>query len=184
MKRRILLRAAAAAPILTTIAGCASAHDTTQSQQTGPYYPIEPIPLRDDLLLDASVAGDELLLSGQVLAPGGGPLASVRVEIWQCDARGVYSHPKAPRHEEFDTAFAGHGAVVSDSRGRYGFRTIMPVPYTGRPPHIHVRLKRDAKTLLTTQLYLRGSGGPENLKIDAQSSDDKRFEARFDFTVS
>lgn len=183
MKRRILLQAAAAAPVLATVGCRATARGTTASQQTGPYYPVQPIPLRDDLLLDADYAGDELSLSGRVLALDAGPLADIRVEIWQCDARGIYPHPNAPGHEEFDRAFAGHGAVVTDAQGRYRFRTIMPVPYTGRPPHIHVRLKRDAKILLTTQLYLRGAGGPEHLKIDAGSRDGNRFEAQFDFTI-
>ncbi len=184
MKRRILLQAVAAAPLLGGVACSASARGATQSQQTGPYYPVEPIALQADLILNDNFAGTELLLDGHVLALNGSSISGVRVEIWQCDARGVYPHPRAPDHENFDPAFAGQGATITDSAGRYRFRTIMPVPYTGRPPHIHVRLKNDEHTLLTTQLYLRGSGGPESLKIDAASTADKRFEAGFDFTVS
>jgi protocatechuate 3,4-dioxygenase beta subunit len=183
MKRRVLLQVAAAAPLLAGVACQATARGATESQQTGPYYPLEPIPLHSDLILGDSFAGDELLLSGRVLTLNAEPIDYARVEIWQCDARGIYPHPSAPNHETFDPAFAGQGAVMTDGEGRYAFRTIMPVPYTGRPPHIHVRLKREQRILLTTQLYLRGSGGRESLKIDAASAGDQGFEANFDFTV-
>ena len=185
MKRRVLLQVAATAPLLGGLACRATALGTTQSQQTGPYYPVEPIPLRNDLLLSEDYAGEELILRGKVLALDAGTLANVRVEIWQCDANGVYPHPNAPGQENFDAAFAGQGATITDASGSYNFRTLMPVPYTGRPPHIHVRLKTNRRTLLTTQLYLRDSGGPVSLKIDADSTNrDKSFEAHFDFTVA
>lgn len=184
MKRRVLLQVVAATPILTGLGCSATARGTTQSQQTGPYYPPEPIPLRNDLILNEDYTGEQLILQGKVLGLDSDPVPRVRVEIWQCDAKGVYPHPDAPDNERFDAAFAGQGATITDASGQYRFRTIMPVPYTGRPPHIHVRLKAEQRILLTTQLYLQGSGGADSLKIAPDSTDsDNRYEAQFDFTV-
>lgn len=183
MKRRLLIQAAAALPTLPLGAAAAERQRSTAAQQTGPYYPLDPIPLRDNLLLASDYTGQQLALSGQVLNLARAPLAGIRVEIWQCDSRGIYPHPKAPNHQRFDTAFAGHGALLTDPQGNYRFRTIMPVPYTGRPPHIHARIKMQQKTLLTTQIYLTGSTAPDSLKIAPQSSDQLSFEARFNFIV-
>ena len=46
-----------------------------------------------------------------------------------------------------------------DGEGRYRFRTIRPVAYSGRSPHIHVKVRLDRHTLLTTQLYVEGDPG-------------------------
>jgi protocatechuate 3,4-dioxygenase beta subunit len=43
--------------------------------------------------------------------------------------------------------------------GDYGFRTIKPVPYPGRSPHIHVKVTRGDRHLLTTQCYVKGDPG-------------------------
>ena len=57
--------------------------------------------------------------------------------------------------------------------GRYRFRTIRPVPYGGRTPHIHVKVKLDRKELLTTQLYVAGDPGNERdflwRRLDAEN---------------
>ena len=45
---------------------------------------------------------------------------------------------------------------MTSSTGEYYFRTIKPVPYPGRTPHIHVAVKRGKKELLVTQLYIAG----------------------------
>lgn len=60
-----------------------------------------------------------------------------RVEIWQCDAGGRYHHVGEPE-QVLDAGFQGFGAVTTDAEGRYRFRTIKPVPYPGRTPHIHL----------------------------------------------
>jgi protocatechuate 3,4-dioxygenase beta subunit len=48
----------------------------------------------------------------------------------------------------------------SGSDGRYRFRTIKPVPYPGRAPHIHVAVTAPGRKPLVTQLYV--DGAPEN----------------------
>jgi protocatechuate 3,4-dioxygenase, beta subunit len=50
--------------------------------------------------------------------------------------------------------------VTAGADGRYRFRTIRPAPYTGRTPHIHVKVKLERRELLTTQLYV--AGDPHN----------------------
>lgn len=136
----------------------------TPSQAEGPFYPVRvPTDHDGDLLVSGTgghPAGSPLHLSGQVRNARGSPLTEVRVEIWQCDANGIYNHPAQPGVEHFDAAFQGFGAVDVDADARYQFLTIVPVPYPGRPPHIHVKLIRKGNTLLTTQLYLRGH--PDN----------------------
>jgi len=76
------------------------------------------------------------------------------VEIWQCDEQGHYHHPGDG--DRADRAFQGFGKTVVDGEGRYRFRTIRPVAYGGRAPHIHVKVKLDRRDLLTTQLYAQG----------------------------
>ena len=49
---------------------------------------------------------------------------------------------------------------MTDAAGRYRFRTIKPVAYPGRTPHIHVIVRKGRRRLLTTQLYV--AGDPRN----------------------
>jgi protocatechuate 3,4-dioxygenase beta subunit len=80
------------------------------------------------------------------------------VEIWQCDEAGHYHHPGDGGRA--DPAFQGFGRVTVGADGRYRFRTLRPVPYSGRTPHIHVKVKSGRRELLTTQLYVQGD--PQN----------------------
>ena len=155
---------AMAAPLFASAAGASSGLSKTPSQAEGPYYPVR---FGDDT--DANLMrvgngpapeGEPLALSGRVLSTDGVPIAGARVEIWQCDAQGRYDHPRAPSHARFDRTFQGFGRTESDADGRYTFITMVPVPYTGRPPHIHVKVYRDGREVLTTQLYIKDH--PEN----------------------
>ena len=77
------------------------------------------------------------------------------IEIWQCDQHGHYLHPGDGNRA--DRAFQGIDRMVVDSNGRWRFRTIRPLAYGGRAPHIHVKIKLGARELLTTQLYVDGN---------------------------
>jgi protocatechuate 3,4-dioxygenase beta subunit len=55
-----------------------------------------------------------------------------------------------------DSVFQGFGRAKADTAGRFAFRTIVPVPYPGRTPHIHVKILGGGRELLTTQLYRLG----------------------------
>ncbi|MGR5221823.1 protocatechuate 3,4-dioxygenase [Vibrio parahaemolyticus] len=134
----------------------------TPLQAEGPFYPVNPIALRSDLILNPDrLKGQPLQLSGRVVDMQGSPLTNITVEIWQCDGTGIYDHPRQPNVEQFDRSFAGCGATVSNSQGQFKFQTLYPVPYASRPPHIHVKLWRGQRLLLTTQLYLPNQMGNE-----------------------
>lgn len=160
----------------------AGAQAPTVAQQEGPFYPVEPIPQTNNLLLPG-YQGSELVLSGRVFDIKGNPLSGARLEIWQCDARGIYKHPFAPATKNFDTKFKGSGAISTDSNGQYRFTTIVPVPYTGRPPHIHTKVFVDGNEKLTSQIYLANSGGHKKLKIDLHSTTNQAYAAVFDFFI-
>jgi protocatechuate 3,4-dioxygenase beta subunit len=136
----------------------------TPAQSAGPFYPLE-LPLDDDNDLtrvagrDGVAAGRLTELSGRLLDLNGRPLADARIEIWQCDANGRYRHPGDRRRVAPDENFQGHGRTVTDSAGRYRFRTIRPVPYPGRTPHIHIAVSAPQSSPLVTQLYIRGEPG-------------------------
>ena len=83
------------------------------------------------------------------------------VEIWQCDNNGAYLHSKTGNKEKQDAHFQGFGRFVTGSTGEYLFRTIKPVPYPGRAPHVHFKIKQSNKDLLVTQCYIKGHSGNE-----------------------
>src|SRR5207249_4058156 len=72
----------------------------------------------------------------------------------------VYLHSRDSARRSRDTNFQGFGRFTTGSTGEYYFRTIKPVPYPGRTPHIHVRVKKGGRELLTTQLFVNGH--PQN----------------------
>ena len=141
----------------------------TPEREEGPFYP-DKLPLDTDN--DLIKLGDSLTpavgeithLTGRVLDATGSPIRNATVEIWQCDANGVYHHSgdTSRRGDQMDRNFQGFGSFTTGSTGEYRFRTIKPVPYPGRPaPHIHFKVKKGDRELLTTQLNIAGHPGNE-----------------------
>ena len=176
----------------------------TPAQTAGPFYP----PPRDrvgdedwDLVkIEGRVreAGGEILhLFGQVFGLDGEPVENALVEIWQCDANGRYLHRDDRQDTPRDPDFQGYGAVLSDAEGAYRFRTIRPVSYPGRTPHIHARVVAPGRRELVTQLYMIDE--PENqedwifrslgaarqaaVSLDPARRGDGDLEAGFNFVV-
>jgi protocatechuate 3,4-dioxygenase, beta subunit len=135
----------------------------TPSITEGPFYPPKlPLDTDNDLLIIndhiTPAVGEVAHLSGRVLSTSGEPMRNVLVEIWQCDGNGVYlAQQDADRR---DSNFQGFGRFLTSSTGEYYFRTIKPVPYPGRTPHIHLKLKQGGRELLTTQFFINGH--PQN----------------------
>lgn len=155
-KRRKLLLGLAGLPV----AGLAAAAMPTPRATEGPFYPTDGMRYADidnDLVKIGDAveqAGGEIVrLGGRVLDLDGRPVQSARVEIWQCDVRGRYLH-RGDAGGARDPAFQGFGFDLTGSDGRYRFRTIKPVPYSGRTPHIHVKVLQGNRERLTTQFYL------------------------------
>jgi len=103
-------------------------------------------------------AGEWLDLGGNVVDARGRTIDGAEIEIWQCDVHGSYRHPRGAG-SKVDTAFQGFGSTRSDAKGLYRFRTIKPVVYPGRTPHIHVRLRHPTLGELTSQLFVAGEPG-------------------------
>ena len=159
--RRRLLRLTALAAVFAGRHGAyADELVRTPAQTEGPFYP-DRLPLDTDndlLIINDSLSpadGTVTWLSGRILGASGAPLRGALVEIWQCDARGAYLHTRSVNGDRRDGHFQGYGRFVTGTDGRYGFRTIKPVAYPGRTPHIHVRISRGDSHLLTTQCYVR-----------------------------
>ena len=162
-RRRVVAAALIAAPALWLgpRAQPASTRSATPSQTEGPFYPVKlPADADFDLLRHGTLTysqGQPSWLEGSVTDLQGKPVKGSQVEIWQCDHAGHYDHPGDGGR--IDAAFQGFGRVAVDAQGRYRFRTIRPVAYSGRTPHIHVKVKLGVHELLTTQLYVAGDAG-------------------------
>jgi protocatechuate 3,4-dioxygenase beta subunit len=175
----------------------------TPSQTEGPFYPRALPADRDNDLTQVAghsdvAQGTRLYLTGRVLAIDGTPQSGVTVELWQCDVYGRYHHV-GDDGGPLDDAFQGYGATTTDAEGRFSFKTIRPVAYSGRIPHLHFKLRSPSGTSLTTQLYIKGdptSGDPvlamspartqEKLALTldpAPGREPGAFQATFDFVL-
>ena len=207
-RRRLVMRAGGLALALPALfvhrPAAAASLPTTPAQAEGPFYPRALPPDRDaDLTRVAgrsdSARGTRLYLAGRVTDEAGRPLAGIAVELWQCDSFGRYHHA-GDEGRPRDDNFQGFGISVTDQAGRYAFKTIRPVPYGGRPPHLHFRLVRNAVPLLTTQLYVEGEASATDTVIAAAPAgtlgrlsirlaaapqrEPGALESRYDFVVS
>jgi protocatechuate 3,4-dioxygenase beta subunit len=165
LSRRGVLIAGSAALILP---GMASAAETpTPAQTEGPFYPRTfPLDTDNDLVRiagrDQQASGDILHVVGRVLDVNGKPVPRAQVEIWQCDKNGVYHHVNDRSSAQRDPNFQGYGKTVASTDGGYRFRTIKPVAYPGRTPHIHFTITAPGGPRLTTQMYVAGEPRNDN----------------------
>lgn len=160
--------------------------EATARQTEGPFYPDSlPLDTDNDLLKlnDASSPADGEIahFSGRVLSLAGLPMRGCTVEIWQADARGVYIHSGSGNASNRDANFQGYGRSLTGKDGRFYFRTIKPVKYTGRPPHIHVIVSRGDRKLLTTQCYIKGEPSNDRDRLFLQAPADQRDTLLADF---
>lgn len=164
-QRRRFLAGALGAGTLMMCPALLAALVPTPRQTRGPFYPLA-LPLEKDNDL-ATVAGRSGLAHGEivhvvgrVLDRNGRPVRKARLEIWQCNAFGRYHHPHDRSDRPIDPNFQGYGQFVTGEDGAYRFRTIKPVPYPGRAPHIHFAIGGEDFSPLVTQMYV--AGAPEN----------------------
>ena len=174
----------------------------TPSQSAGPFYPLElPLDVDNDLVrvADSSglASGEITNVVGTVMDQHGKPASGAMVEIWQCDAYGRYHHVGDNRSRQ-DPHFQGYGSTMTDNSGRYRFRTIKPVSYPRRAPHIHFKVSTREGVILVTQLYVAGDpSNPTDVLLRQIKSPEERdsiiapFQpagdgliARFDIVIS
>jgi protocatechuate 3,4-dioxygenase, beta subunit len=145
----------------------------TPAQTPGPFYPLQlPLDHDNDLVSVEGAAGiakgQITNIIGRVLDDHGRPLPQARIEIWQVNAYGRYHHPQDRQDKPWDPNFQGYGQTLSGPDGAYRFRTIKPVPYPGRTPHIHFAVRGPGFERLVTQMYI--AGAPENERDPILSS--------------
>ena len=132
----------------------------TPWQTEGPFYPDRlPLDTDNDLLIVndniGQAVGQVTHVKGQVMDVRGNPIKDALVEIWQVNVHGRYIHTSDNRHQK-DPNFQGYGRFETGSKGAYYFRTIKPVHYSGRAPHIHFAITAKDYDPLTTQMYVAG----------------------------
>jgi protocatechuate 3,4-dioxygenase beta subunit len=137
----------------------------TAEQGMGPFYPVvKPDDQDADLTViqgrPGTAKGQILHLRGRVFDLQGRAISGARVEIWQANAFGRYTHPGDTNAAPLDPHFEGYGVCTTDADGRYGFKTIKPAPYPAaqrwtRPPHIHFQVTSPV-TRFVTQMYFPG----------------------------
>jgi protocatechuate 3,4-dioxygenase beta subunit len=206
-RRNFLSKALALGAAAFTVPGAFAAELVkTPSQTEGPFYPNHlPLDTDNDLIvINESLTpaiGEITYLSGRILDARGEPIRSALVEIWQVDKNGSYLHTKSDNYAKRDANFQGFGRFLTGSTGEYLFRTIKPVPYPGRTPHIHFAIKLKGREKFTTQCYLKGeplndkdgvlkqlpaSKGKDSLMIDFSPMKGSRageLAARFDIVM-
>lgn len=165
VRRRLLAAAAGSAGVALLSPAALAELLRTPPQTRGPFYPASlPLDRDNDLVVVAGrsgiARGEITNIVGRVMDERGRPLRNARVEIWQCNAWGRYHHEGDRQNLPIDPNFQGYGEFVTGEDGAYRFRTIKPVAYPGRAPHIHFAISGPDFAPLVTQMYV--AGAPEN----------------------
>jgi protocatechuate 3,4-dioxygenase beta subunit len=184
-RRKILLMSAVIAGsgfgVFTKLAAAEAALPRTPDQILGPFYPVAELPQTADLTRAAGrsgrAAGQVLNVMGRVLNMAGEPVRNAKVEVWQANSHGRYTHPSDPNPAPLDPNFEGAAVLTTDTEGRYRFKTIKPAAYPAgpsrmRPAHIHFMVSGRQDKIVTqmyfaddphnkTDPFLNSVGGPE-----------------------
>lgn len=168
-RREVLMMSAVLAALSTGASmnsAIAAEHELqrTPGQILGPFYPLKDWPQTADLTRvpdrPGRAEGQVLNVIGQVLNLSGEPVRNAKLEIWQANAHGRYTHPSDPNPAPLDPNFEGAAVLTTDRKGQYRFTTIKPAAYPAgpnlmRPAHIHFQVtgKQDR---LVTQMYFEG----------------------------
>jgi catechol 1,2-dioxygenase len=106
--------------------------------------------------------GEPLSITGTVTASADcRPIADATLDVWQTNARGLYSNLLGLENPAGVGRFNLRGRMKSDSAGRYHFQSITPGRYPlfwplTRPRHIHLIATHPDYETLTTQIYFQG----------------------------
>lgn len=118
----------------------------TPAQQEGPFF--SPGSPQRSSLIDAGMPGVPVLIFGRVFDQDCNPISGTKLDFWLADVNGEYDN----------VGYNLRGHVIANQDGYYQIESIEPTSYTGRPPHIHVKVySPNGEELLTTQMYFAGS---------------------------
>jgi protocatechuate 3,4-dioxygenase beta subunit len=145
------------------VAGALGASCVVRPEQTGGPYFVDERLYRSDIRSDPTDGrfrpGTPLALTLLVSRLGAGdcqPLPGAQVDIWHCDALGVYSDVQDPGFNTIGQKFL-RGYQVTDARGEARFITVYPGWYPGRTVHIHLKIRTapvaQRSFEFTSQLY-------------------------------
>jgi protocatechuate 3,4-dioxygenase beta subunit len=168
----VFAAAARPAPVATRCNGFA----VTPGQIGGTHFKASP--LRHSVL-EPGIRGTRITLSGYVLTSACKAIRGARVDFWQADENGAYD----------DKGSRLRGYQLTDARGRYWFRTILPGPYANRTRHLHVTVRARGERTVTTMLYFPGVAlNAKDPFIDRRlivrlRIVKRQFQARFDFVL-
>lgn len=141
----------------------------TPGQTAGPFYPSDHLPV-DKINVDADLVllegqsekaiGDVVVIEGLVVDQSYKSIPGALVEIWQACASGRYKHVDDPNPAPLDPHFQYWGKAITDAKGFYRFRTIIPGSYPAeegwnRPAHIHFKITREGFEDVVTQMYFK-----------------------------
>lgn len=163
----------------------------TPFDHEGPYYPVTG---REDIDYDltrvrgreAAAKGEIIHLSGVVVNTAGKAQENIIIEIWQTDPQGRYDHPGDPSPGERDPDFQYWGAVRTGADGTFYFKTLLPGGYQPRPAHIHFKVLRDGRTILTSQIYFKkgaNSSPPDLQTVVLQRKGEGEYETFFRIVI-
>jgi protocatechuate 3,4-dioxygenase beta subunit len=132
---------------------CSDGDEPTPRQTEGPYF--TPNSPERASLLEEGMPGERIALAGFVLDRRCRPVAGALLDLWHCDASGVYDND----------GYRLRGHRFSDAQGRFVFETIVPGLYPGRTRHYHIKVQAPGQGILTTQLYFPGEPANERDRI-------------------
>jgi protocatechuate 3,4-dioxygenase, beta subunit len=137
----------------------------TVNQTIGPFYPVSrPLDQDADLTIvrgrRGRPKGQVIEVVGRVLDLDGRPVPGAKLDLWQANAAGRYSHPADQNPAPLDPDFQGSARFQADKEGRYRFRTIRPGRYPGRVAHIHLDITGREQRVIT-QMYFADEQGNE-----------------------
>jgi protocatechuate 3,4-dioxygenase beta subunit len=137
----------------------------TPGEILGPFYPVlRSVERAADLTSlpgkPGHAVGQVIHVMGRVVNVQGQPVKGARVELWQANSHGRYTHPSDTNPAPLDPSFEGFGVQDTDAEGRYRFKTIKPGAYPAtatwmRPPHLHFEVTGKINRMVT-QMYFPG----------------------------
>jgi protocatechuate 3,4-dioxygenase beta subunit len=169
LSRREILGIGVAASGLAVSGGLtgafAQALKRTPGEILGPFYPVlKTVDRGADLTTivgkQGRAEGQVIHVMGRVINVEGQPVKGARVELWQANTHGRYTHPSDTNPAALDPNFEGFAVQNTDAEGRYRFKTIKPGAYPAtanwmRPPHLHFEVTGKINRMIT-QMYFPG----------------------------
>jgi hydroxyquinol 1,2-dioxygenase len=151
----------------------------TQTTVLGPFYVGEHKPMPHGTDISTGIEGEPMFVQSRVTDLHGKPLANAEVDVWHADDDGFYDSQK-PSYETQGPSLRAR--FITDSDGRFSFRTILPcsypIPTDGpvgeligaakrhpmRPAHVHFLVNAHGYEPLITHVFIEGD---EYLDSDA-----------------